>query len=374
MKPILIVNDLHLGTQRSAGTTYQTAADLKEFLFTSFEDIILAHQEKDLLINGDLFDKFSEDEATVNRTFEILHRWLALTGNTLHNIPGNHDFSAKADKLSSWHLLANVLKTALPKQVVNYGPEFAKINDFAYVVPHCLNTDLFELELDKALDIPVEKGTKLFLHANLANNFADFSDHSLNLTEERGRKLMEHGYQLIVAHEHYGRCVNFTEKSLSTLSNWDPEADVIVTGNQFPSSISDCLSHGQAQRDGRKYAHILNGYQIERVQTWDNTGNFISVEWSDLARVENQKFIRVTGRITKDQSAEVLDAITKFRSKSKAFVVTNSLQIEGVTLMDSEAEFSAEDIRSFNIVEEFLALFSGKEQAVLRPLIEGVTK
>lgn len=370
----LILNDTHLAAARKGGTTPQSAEALHQFLLSEFKRILWENMDKDLIHAGDLFDEMEVPNRFVLEAHNILSEWLVASKRQMYLVRANHDWHPAGRKLSAWELLVEILVSSFPEQVSGIYGEFTHVEGNIYAIGHAANSDIFELELERAIDFaPSVEGKKiLILHANYLNPFAAKSDHSLSVDEDMLARLVEAGYQVLGAHEHQARSLVLTNGKFKTLSEFEPDADLIVLGNQTPSSIADCLSHGQAQRDGKKYAHVIEGKDISRLETWNNTGNFISVEWSDLARVEDQKFIRVTGKITKEQSAEVLSVIAKFRSKSKAFVVANSLQVEGVTLMESEDEFSAEDIRSFNIVEEFLALFSGKEQAVLKPILEDI--
>lgn len=374
----LILNDTHLAAARKGGTTPQSAEALHQFLLSEFKRILWENMDKDLIHAGDLFDEMEVPNRFVLEAFTILSDWMEISERRVYLIRANHDHHPAGKKLSAWDLLAEILISAKGSQVQVIRGDLTVIGDNILAIGHCDNQDLFEIELEKAIKVAPSIGVNkdhrdiLILHANYLNPFAAQSDHSLSVDEDMLARLVEAGYQVLGAHEHQARSLVLTNGKFKTLPEFDPNADLIVLGNQTPSSIADCLSHGQAQRDGKKYAHVIEGKEISRLETWNNTGNFISVEWSDLARVEDQMFIRVTGKITKEQSAEVLSVIAKFRSKSKAFVVSNNLQVEGVTLMESDDEFSVEDIKSFNIKDEFLALFDAKEQAVLRPLLEGI--
>ncbi len=369
MPSLLILNDLHLGTQRGAGTTPASAAALKQFLFDQTRSILDQHKDKDVLINGDLFDKFSEEESTIEQTFQIFHNWLRKSGRKLHLAPGNHDFSAKADKLSSFHLLGSILTAAHPDQVTVYAPELSKVQHGVWVIPHCLNQDLFDMELEKALEIAGEIG-RLFLHANVMNPFAEQADHSLNVSEEMARRFAETPIQLVFAHEHQRRCISFNGASISQKTSFDPSADIIVMGNQFPSSISDCLPHGKAQEDGRKFAHVLTEGGWEQVETWTNLDNFTRVDWRDFSTVEDEMFIRVEGTAEQSEAADVVTAIAKYRSASQAFIITNAVKIAGVSNIEGFDGISLEDIRKFDVREALLELFEPEERRVLEKCLE----
>ena len=373
----LILNDCHLGTQRSAGTTTESATQLKQFLFDEFERLIKQEAEN-IIILGDLFDKFSEDEATIAKTFQILYDRVNNLKGKLFLVGGNHDFSARGDKMSSFHLLCKVLSETLPKKVVEISNGlYTDLGNQVYCISHCLNQSAFDQALQTAIEVQDSKENKeyenpplLLLHANLDNPYAGASDHSLNVNEEMAKALVRSGFILVFAHEHQHRYLKFDGKGFSQSNIKD--ADVIVLGNQTPSSISDCLAHGNAQREGKKYAHIINEHnELERIESWNNEGNFIRVEWDELDKVKGGKFVRVEGEVAQAQVDEVFTKIQKFRSKSDAFVITNAVKVEGIEALDEESiNVSLDDIKGFDIKGEFFKLFSKEEQAVLNTVME----
>jgi len=352
MKNFLILNDVHLGVSRVAGTTPASAAALKSFIQWSLAGVMMDNKDKDILILGDLFDSFTVDSKELLQAYNSLTLWLAVTGRTLHLVAGNHDVSAKGEKLSSFHFLSSVLKSQFGSRVVVYEPEFAAVADGVYVIPHCSNQDLFELELAKALD--VEPGS-LLLHCNVMNPFAERSDHSLNLTEEWCERLTAK-HHLIVAHEHQRRTLNMGK-------------GISVLGNQFPSSVSDCLSKGS--QNGAKFAHVFEQGKLTPQETWNADGSvgYINVDWQELATVGEQMFIRVSGNATAEQAADVITAIAKFRSKSECFIVTNAVVVQGINDMDQMTESSLEQIQSFNVLGALLELLNEKEQKTIKELL-----
>ena len=353
MKPTLIVNDVHLGATRSAGSTPASASALRWYLQAEFRDLIMVNKDKDLLILGDLFDGFNVDESTLLNAYQTLAAWLLAGGNKLTLVQGNHDWSAKGDKLSSFHLLAAILQAQFGDQVAVPEPELTEVADKVYVIPHCANQDLFEMELQKALDIPY---SYLLLHCNVMNPFADKADHSLNLTEEWADKISR-CHHVIVAHEHQARYINM-------------HRGISVLGNQLPSSVSDCLDKGG--QNGRKFAHILEKEGISQLTTWQADGDFgyLDLDWANLADIpEDVKFIRVSGTATATQAGEVITAIAKLRSKSEAFVITNAVKVEGVDSMEEMGGVSLEQIQSFNVLGALLDMLEPKERATIQEVL-----
>ena len=225
-----------------------------------------------------------------------------------------------------------------------------------YAISHCPNQGLFDLELSR---VPEDVKT-ILLHANFDNLYAGQSDYSLNLSREQAKVLVKRGVTVVMGHEHQGR----------TLMN----DKVIIVGNPYPSSVSDCLTHGEGQKDGRKYALVIDGDDMELVPTWsfkDDVGGFREVDWRDLAKApDGPLFIRVGGEATAAEAPSVIKAISKFRQTSKAFVITNGVKVEGVAGAD-ELAASVEDIRSVDVLEMLIETLDAEQAACVRKLLAG---
>ena len=372
MKEYLILNDTHLAFGRKGGTTHESAQMLQKFLFDELSRLLTENNDKDIIHGGDLFDKFEASNAHVLQAFQIFSDFITATDRKVYLFRANHDWHPSGDKLSAWELFATVLEAAHPHNVKLIYGKLTHIHDLIYGIGHCHNQQVFDEELNEALQIATHnKDPKtLMLHANYDNKFAEQSDQSLNVSEEMARKLVDAGYRLVFFHEHQSRSVKFSD--VTSIRNFNTEDDVLILGNQTPSSISDCLSHGLAQRDGTKYAHVIDSQgKVKRIQTWTNEGNFIRVQWDELAKVKNERFVRVEGSVAQAQVDDVFTKIQKFRSKSNAFIVTNAVKVEGIESLDEEAlEVSLDDIKGFDIKGEFFKLFSAKEQEVLSKVME----
>jgi 3',5'-cyclic AMP phosphodiesterase CpdA len=345
---MIILNDLHLGVKRSSGTTLESQAALKDYLYLSFETFIQNNVD-DLTINGDLFDGFTVDPSDVLRTYMLLFTWLRQHGRRLVLVSGNHDFNPRADKLSSFHMLANLLVHVFEDQVqvVDTRHGLTQIAPRVWAIPSMPNQDLFDMELDKTEKVDAEY---LLLHCNVASSFAEHSDHSLNISWERMQRMVP---ALIFGHEHQGRKIG----------------KHTVVGNQWPSSISDCLVHGDAQRDGLKWAlHLSEDLKISGINTWDALGSYIEVDWRSADTAPDVDFIRVTGNATAEEAADVVSAIATLRSRTKAFVVGNAVKVSGVEGMDELAEVSFDQIKSFDVLNALLELLDPKEQEVVKGL------
>jgi DNA repair exonuclease SbcCD nuclease subunit len=320
------VSDWHLGANRSAGTTPATAYQLRQDLLRAGADI-LNNINGDLLVNGDLFDGPDIPRADLLAAVHMFSDWLARGTGDLFLANGNHDLDKNSTRLSSFQFFAQLLVSLYPERVAHITEGTHLDQHDAYVICHMPNQDLFNLELAK-----VPACRFLFVHCNYDNQFAVESDHSLNLSKEQAEQLpVEY---IVFGHEHQGR----TELG----------GKVVIVGNQFPSSISDCLGHTDKQllvvRDDGRY---------EMHTTWEPVGIVTGIDYSEQdwrGLTDTGRFIRVTGTATAAEADKVVTVLGRFRREAKALVITNAVKIEGVA-DGAEMVLSHEDVTSFNVME-----------------------
>lgn len=352
---ITVINDLHLGVQRSGGTTPESAAELRKFARESFQNLLLnAHDY--VVINGDMFDTYSVPLADLLNAYEDTTEWLNERPNAqLVLIAGNHDLSKNSANIGSLQLLAFLLMDRYKGRVrLISGPDWVEESEGIYAISHVVNQEVFDLYLSRVPD----NAKYLLLHCNFDNLFAGMSDHSLNIARATARDLTARGVTIILGHEHQCR----------TLLN----DKVVIVGNQFPTSIADCLSVGDAQKDGMKYSLVIDGDDMELVPSWSANGaigDFQEVDWRDIGNQPVEAdFVRVSGKATSAEASEVIKVISKLRQRSGAFVITNAVKIDGVEGQD-EIEASVEDIRAVNVIELLLQTLDPDQQAVVRKLL-----
>lgn len=349
----LIINDVHLGAVRKGGTTPATQVAIREYLQKALRTLLAGAEDNHLIINGDLLDSFSVEPTEVVRAYETLADWLHEGGRTLTMIQGNHDANPRGDKLSSFHLLCHFLVSrfgAATVRVIDKG--FTQVSCDVWAIPHMSNQDLFDMEVAKA--VKEANGKYLLLHCNYCSTFAEHSDHSLNISASQVTALADAGWHLILGHEHQSRNL--------------PHAT--VTGNQWPSSISDCLGHGSAQKDGKKYALRITQNGLEHTQTWHAAEDYTEMDWHDLDTEATQRFIRVTGDASAAEAEAAMSAIAKFRQKSPALVIGNAVRVEGVSVIEGFGEDMGEAIKSFDVLGALLQELSVPEADVVRGLMQ----
>ena len=357
MSKILVINDLHLGVSRVGGTTAESAAALREWGHRQFRCLLaLATDElvDAVIINGDLADQYNLPLSEALEIYEALDIWMS--ANPYREVViacGNHDLSKDSSRLGTVEFIGALLKMKRPETfaLVSEPRQF----DDIYIVPHVVNQDVFELELSR-----VPEGVKyLLLHANYDNKFAAEAEHSLNLDRAQAKALTARGITLVLGHEHQGR------ESM--------KGKVVVVGNQFPSSVSDCLAHGDGQKDGTKRALIIEDGTHRFVPTWtpdDADGWFARIDWRELKDIEEEGrgFVRVEGDASEAEAADVIKAISAFRSRSKSFVVANAVKVEQAEGLEDVAA-SIEDIRNVSVLELLLAELDEPQVAAVRKLV-----
>lgn len=360
----LIVNDLHLGVQRTGGTTLASASALREYAHQKHGQLLRLADANDcsrVVVNGDLTDVYDIPLLHALRIYEDVDSFMTEYPNIeVIWALGNHDLSKDSSKLGTVAFIGAILSYKHKLfRVVNSAQ--ALDND-TYVIPHVPNQDIFEYELGR-----VPEGTKyLLLHCNFDNTFACAADHSLNLSRDQAKALKARGITMIFGHEHQGREVL--------------GGAVVIVGNQFPTSIADCLAHGDAQKDGIKRALVIdhtNDPETEKlkfIETWASDaadGWFERIDWRDLKGTEEEGrgFIRVEGEASSAEASDVIKAISAFRQRSQSFVVTNAVQVEKLEGMDDAAD-SIEDIRSVNVIDMLMEQLDPKQREAVQKLYE----
>lgn len=348
----IVINDLHLGVQRQAGTTIESGEALREYGHQMHEDLLRNAESvgADVIVNGDLTDTFDIQLGQALEVYRVADDFLARTQSKLYWSLGNHDLSKDSSKLGTVSFIGALLSSKYPDRFMLIS-EPTMIPHNVYIIPHLRNQDLFDLALSQVPD-----GTEyLLLHCNFDNKFAMAADNSLNITREQVRGFKDRGMVVVLGHEHQGRTA-FGDK-------------LVITGNQFPSSVSDCMAHGDGQKEGVKYL-LQIGEDTHRLSScWWAKGSFLDIDWRNTDGWEDRQFIRVSGKATAEEADAVLRIISGIRSKSKAFVVANAVQISASDSLDDLAD-SVEDIRKIDVMQMLIEQLTDEQAAVVRTLLE----
>ncbi|MDI1360627.1 hypothetical protein, partial [Methylotenera sp.] len=355
MRKQLIINDLHLGVTRSAGTTPKTAFALKAYLLAKVRALMFAHLDKDIIFNGDIFDVFN---VSLNDAFDfylLCREWLEATASEPHVAveesdprlilaEGNHDLSKNSANMCSLEFVVGALNSDRVT-LVDKALLFPASN--ILIIPHVANQDMFDMEMDQAAEF---KDTLILVHANYDNHFAVQSDHSLNVSEERAKMLTANNNTLMFGHVH---------------QQARPMKNVIVAGNQFPSSVADCLGNDTKQA----FIFDPSSRSVNSITTWTASESFAQIPWDELGQAGDFEFVRVIGKCPTEQAAAMLSEISKYRQRSSAYVVTNAVSVAGVADM-IDLPSSLEVAKGFDVMAYLFENLEEPQVKVVKELLE----
>lgn len=319
-----IINDCHIGTVRTSGTTPNTQLELRQYIIDRFQALL--PDDGDLMILGDLFDKENIPISDVLKTYEILLDWL-FKGNNLYLVAGNHDLSKTSSILSSFDFLGGLLTKLFPAQVVVIKQ--AQMTPYGYVIPHVANQDLFNVELEK-----VPPCDYLFLHCNYDNGFASQLDQSLNLSQEQAST--SPAKKIVIAHEHYHR----------------ESGKILLPGNQIPSSCADWAS-----AQDKFYTDLLftdgGSYKASLSPVLSRGDEYAELDWRELSvpTLDTYRFVKITGTASAEEASAVVTQISKARQAAKTLVITNGVTIESQDGVSEQFSQSLDGVKAFNVWE-----------------------
>lgn len=340
MKTLFNINDTHIGAIRSGGTTPATALFLRQQALQAFSNLLDQCRNGDLIINGDTFDTQNIPYTDLWEAVRLLSEWLTENRTGKLYLPvGNHDVPKNTANLSSFGLLCKILVAMRPAQVVAITiPTYVEDHD-AWIIPHVPNQDIFDACL---ATIPACK--LLFVHVNYDNKFAVESDHSLNMSVEQAKACKAE--RIIFGHEHQAKLAL--------------GGKVIIVGNQIPTSISDCLGND------KKFMLRIEDGEIEHIPVWEAKGDYCEMDWHSLED-NGCRFIRVVGSAANAEAGDVASAISRFRGKSAALIITNATKVEGINDQD-EMELNAEEIAAFDVRSALMEILNDEEKAIVNKL------
>lgn len=350
---MIIANDLHLGVVKKSGVTPSSQEALRNYTFEQLDKLLAVAGPQNLVVNGDLFDSFDCPARDWLATYRRFSGWLSdNTTRRLYLIAGNHDDSPRAGRVSSFKLLCEVLMNQHANcQCVDVGGA-TWIDKGVYAIAHCANQDLFDIRLNEALE-KTSDGDIVLLHANYRNPYTEASDHSLSVSEDVAKVFADRGVTLLLGHEHQGK-VEIPHGCR------EGAAPVIVTGNQWPTSVADCLGN-----DTKRCLQLRHG-EITFIETCNVRDVYQELDWRNLD--QDAQFIRIVGDATNAEAAQVIDAIHKFRQRSQAFVVTNAVKIDGIAEMGDLPE-TFEAAKKFDVMEFVYKQLDEAEAGVIRGIV-----
>ena len=354
IRNLLVLNDLHLGVQRTAGTTPASAAALRGWLHDGHAALIMRDEfiDHDLVYNGDIFDTFQVPLADAARLVQTWVVWLGTHKGNIHAGRGNHDVSKDSSKVSMFDFVCEFMRSSHIGRFFTHT-SFGQISEKVFILPHQINQGEFDLAIEHALNVLDD--AILLLHPNYDNPFRESSDHSLSVTVEQAAKFRAKNCALLFGHEHDYKL--------------DEANGVYITGNQFPTSIADLL-----QSQVKFYAvidQLHTGPAIRLIEMKDyNDALFQQIDWKDIDNLpRNARFIKVTGDVSAEDNVKVVEAVSALRqSATDTFVVANRVQVKQDNAIGG-MDIAGEEIRAVNVFDFLYEQLEPEQATVVRALM-----
>ncbi len=286
----IFYTDPHLGLKRQAGTTPASSAKLRSQLYTTVQELINKYKHKPLRENtvhclGDLFDKYSNDEATIMQAMSVML-------GTDHLMAGNHDVRSNAQSMGSVQLLQEACpntSVVIAKFGQTCAPSFynEQTDTSVTMIPHHTTQELFEQVLLESSPHTEEAKTNILcLHCNYNLGF-EMNETTLNLSEDQAKVLLGKGFDyILLGHEH-----NQAEYL---------DGRVKIIGNTFPTSMSDIAD---------KRVLIWDGQTFNEEVIWHKDTGYIECDWRDLPDRSDAQFIKVIGEVDSKSMQEFSERI-----------------------------------------------------------------
>lgn len=336
---IKIINDLHAGVRRQAGTTMNSRQELNSFINMKIRQLLESCSDADVVVVlGDIFDKPKVSELVLFDVYILFLNFLKSSSADLVLVRGNHDNrSERVDDMCSLELLYSLLINSLMeagddttrlKLIYNEPEEVYDDSSSCMVIPHVYDQQTFDEILSK---INTTYYDYLLLHCNFDFHYA-VGDHSLNLSREQAKEIISGGTQIIIAHEHQFR---------------EPVLGLTVIGNQFPTSIADCKD-----RIKKVYMTLNDQYTYSFTETWSPKGSYLNCKYPDI---EEAEFVRIHGSCNSSEFGNIVRDISEFRKNSDALIVSNAVKVSV-----RKTSISKEDVTNINIIDMLMSALPEK--------------
>ena len=297
---LIFYSDPHLGFNRTANTTVDSRKRWSLFafdtLYQKLKDLKAQHPSSIVVCAGDMFDKESNDEATLLQAMKLMEATDVV-------LAGNHDLPNREGKESTLRVLQKIYGDArivLPAHTSDWGWDS---RDRFTLLPHHSNQALFDLAIE---DLIIESNDGVLVtHCNYDSERAAHNDASLNMTKEQAESLIHSGFQFIVnGHEHAPRT--------------ELQGRFRIVGNTFPTGFGDISDkfiwlYDESKRQWTAESLFSQGGAFKEV--WLPAGFEIPVQSDPL-------FIDLVGKVEPEHGPAVAEYLTKLFDQG-CFAVRN---------------------------------------------------
>lgn len=296
---LIFYSDPHLGFNRTANTTVESRKRWSHLafdnLYQKLKELKTKHPAAIVICAGDMFDKESNDEATLLQAMKLME----VTDVVL---AGNHDLPNREGKESTLRVLQKIYgdeRIVLPAQTSDWG--WDKRDRFT-LLPHHGNQVLFD---NAVVGLLLEDNDGVLVtHCNYDSERATHNDASLNMTKDQAEALIESGFKFIVnGHEHAPRT--------------ELQGRFRIVGNTFPTGfgdISDKFVWLYDERNSQWTAEPLFSRE-NSFKVWLPAGFEAHVQGEPL-------FIDLVGKVEPEQGPAVAEYLTKLFDQG-CFAVRN---------------------------------------------------
>lgn len=353
---ILFSSDYHLGLSRTAGTTPDSRARLRDIVLAQAKDVnklafgILSisgapdSDDIERVCLGDFFDSYSNTE-------EILLSTLDLFTSMSVVVAGNHDITNRKGTLGSLQYFDEVLGPISPAKITPFGSAKVHTHDVGnthlVIVPHVASQELFEKALDNShKKILKGRSNLLLLHCNFELEF-EHSETTLNLSRERAHQLLEHFNHILLGHEHNPR---------DELDN-----RLHVIGCPFPTSFADMT-------DKRVLLWDVSAARFETIPVWDLASGYREMTPQQPVEGILASFVRIRGEVPAEELSAVLRNIkTLWKDNPRLLAVSAEIKIAGdrpdsgreiATSAESLVSLVQKELRGTDLLSLFNALLN----------------
>lgn len=303
----LIFTDPHLGLSLRSNTTPASRVLLMQALEQQLIQI-LDHDGPKICI-GDFFHTYSNDEATLSRTFPLLQQ-LDLC------LAGNHDLISIRDRMGSLQLLSELHPGVVVHTPFGEAGAFVReIDGVRFIaVPHTTTQDLFEGSLRQAQELSGQ-GTGpciLLTHSNYENNFVRDQESQLHLSREQAEGLLNHFDYVVLGHEHIPRD--------------DLDGRLIILGNTHPTGFADMSD--------KRVMYVEDG-KIRFEPVWSMAEGYREYSLDTLPEAAPCPFIRLNDTLDRSDIRTMTQKVAAiWRNSPELLAFKVNVQLNGVEALD----------------------------------------
>jgi hypothetical protein len=296
---ITYLTDSHLGINRSTHTTASSARLYRKAVYEQTMRIVKSAREDFIVHGGDLFDRHSNTEETIEQGLNVLEKVNLC-------IAGNHDVKNIANSVSSLSLCSSWLDRIKDRvNPVIFSPESFSSTSLpaaVLVIPHCWTQELFIRAIKEEVPRHVysypNKPRVVFLHCNYgAPETWLASETTLNLDEETAEWILAQGInRIIIGHEHSPRVALGSQ--------------VILPGSTFPTAFDNMED---------KFIWQFSGDGEESlVKVWDKTTSYRKLDASELPTgfSSDIQFLELEGEVPAVGMLNFMKAVSSCWEKS----------------------------------------------------------